>query len=65
MPFPHLFMAISVALVAALIGFFLLAPGVSAREERHCTGAVTMAGQSVLRCGAGAMLDEQEFVDIR
>jgi hypothetical protein len=64
-PFPHLFMAISVALVTALAVFVLIVPWVAGGEESTCTGADTRAGRPVGRCGDGAAVGEQDLVGIR
>jgi len=64
-PFPHLFMAISVAVVAALVDFVLLVPWVVDGAESTGTGAVTMEERPVGWCGDGAVVSEQDLTDIR
>jgi hypothetical protein len=60
-PFPHLFMAISVALVTALVVVVLIVPWVADGVETTCTGVVTMEGRAVGRCGEGAVGSEREL----
>jgi hypothetical protein len=65
LPFPHLFMAISAAVLSALAVFVLIVPSIADGVESACTGGVTTEGPPLVWCGDGTVVVEPDLADIR
>jgi hypothetical protein len=63
-PVPHLFMAISVALVAVLAVFVLVAPS-AAEMVDGCTSTVSSEGRAKVGCGDGVGGGVRGLVSLR